>query len=485
MANYYTSCSCAFVVTTVEGQAFERLFDWLDTSIEATVMPAFPPDLKAAMGKDENAPDSDCLAALFWDAQHPFLAPHYTVDHTHEAGTLVEIWGDEIEPDSMAKILFHFARSALPLSFEWAVTCSRMRAESFGGGYAAVFPDRIEIKSTRELADAAVSPELNEHHLPLTTSITGYEPYKSKTLEDASRQYCEIRDESGLGNSEFADGVVTLHGIQIARISYNGKVWEPSAFKAGDPKPLYTPYQQTPIANGNAGAHELLTEDFYRCNFRIVVTETEAETILEAVRLADAILKSAPGAAIDLPPAGSSFFQTFPGTAEDPIATFRSVFEDRMYFLGVTAKAKPAQRSGYMEVQFKSQSFHLSNLARLISFAAVSALPFDLRFEICRTTPSNEPPLKAFLLITTAKFDLGYCITEGEHPVGPGYVYWQEAGHNGENGLFWNEVSGFGPLKAATVYSLQDTQRFPETTDKNGWAALPKPNHSPATRKES
>jgi hypothetical protein len=57
------------------------------------------------------------------------------------------------------------------------------------------------------------------------------------SLEEASRVYCELRDESGEGGSTFPEGKVGKH-----RISYNGKVWL-GAWTAGE-EPVYNPYAQ-------------------------------------------------------------------------------------------------------------------------------------------------------------------------------------------------------------------------------------------------
>ena len=60
---------------------------------------------------------------------------------------------------------------------------------------------------------------------------------KVASLEEASRIYCTLRDESGEGGSTFPEGKVGDH-----RISYNGKVWL-GKWKVGD-KPVFDPYAQ-------------------------------------------------------------------------------------------------------------------------------------------------------------------------------------------------------------------------------------------------
>jgi hypothetical protein len=59
------------------------------------------------------------------------------------------------------------------------------------------------------------------------------------SLEGASAVYSALRDASGEGASTFRDGVVLDHdGTEIARVSYNGRVWAPGQWIPGQ-APLY------------------------------------------------------------------------------------------------------------------------------------------------------------------------------------------------------------------------------------------------------
>ena len=57
------------------------------------------------------------------------------------------------------------------------------------------------------------------------------------SLEEASRIYCTLRDESGEGGSTWPEGKVGAH-----RISYNGKVWL-GKWESGA-KPVFDPYAE-------------------------------------------------------------------------------------------------------------------------------------------------------------------------------------------------------------------------------------------------
>lgn len=65
-----------------------------------------------------------------------------------------------LDPEALAKLIQRCCSATLltgPIGFEWSVTCSRMRAGEFGGGWCAIFHDRIEIETTGEALAASLS----------------------------------------------------------------------------------------------------------------------------------------------------------------------------------------------------------------------------------------------------------------------------------------------------------------------------------------
>lgn len=58
---------------------------------------------------------------------------------------------DDFDPSGIAVLLQRCCHETLaggPIGFEWAETCSKLREGEFGGGWCAVFADRIELEST-------------------------------------------------------------------------------------------------------------------------------------------------------------------------------------------------------------------------------------------------------------------------------------------------------------------------------------------------
>ena len=59
----------------------------------------------------------------------------------------------DFDPENVAMLIQRCCAETLakaPIGFEWATVCSRPRIGEFGGGWCAVFTDRIELESTSE-----------------------------------------------------------------------------------------------------------------------------------------------------------------------------------------------------------------------------------------------------------------------------------------------------------------------------------------------
>ncbi len=104
------------------------------------------------------------------------------------------------------------------------------------------------------------------------------------TLEELSAAYCRERDQSGLGASGFGEAKVRdAIGNAVARVSYNGRVWNPGVWLPGDapifdpvfePRSAAAPALGPPIVEGMA--------DFFVWAENALADQREAEA--EAVR---------------------------------------------------------------------------------------------------------------------------------------------------------------------------------------------------------
>ncbi|MCP3732157.1 hypothetical protein M9978_17175 [Sphingomonas sp. MG17] len=64
------------------------------------------------------------------------------------------------EPDAVAQLIQRCCNETLaqgPIGFEWSVSCSRQRIDEFGGGWCAVFADRIVLRWTRDQLRSAMA----------------------------------------------------------------------------------------------------------------------------------------------------------------------------------------------------------------------------------------------------------------------------------------------------------------------------------------
>jgi hypothetical protein len=68
--------------------------------------------------------------------------------------------------------------------------------------------------------DGAVPDQKRQKETTMKLTIGRRHSIEVASLEEASRVYCDLRDESGEGASTFPNGKVGKY-----RISYNGKVW--------------------------------------------------------------------------------------------------------------------------------------------------------------------------------------------------------------------------------------------------------------------
>jgi hypothetical protein len=82
--------------------------------------------------------------------------------------------------------------------------------------------------------------------MPLVVRQPGFPDIPACNWADASRCYCDRRDHSGLGASEFPEGELAIGDRVVARISYNGRIWLAGPWHPGD-KPLYDNWSATSV----------------------------------------------------------------------------------------------------------------------------------------------------------------------------------------------------------------------------------------------
>ena len=161
MVDYYSMASFAFLCTVEEATILAQAFEIaLDLQLERdpgqpdkSFFDIFPP-----MPDDPFA----SFRAIFPDPDFPELGAD--LDVTIPPGDpdmrAVAILGmSHFQHEAVATLIQRACQTSLvrsPVGFEWSLSCSRPRTDGFGGGWCAVFHDRIEFETTGEVLARAL-----------------------------------------------------------------------------------------------------------------------------------------------------------------------------------------------------------------------------------------------------------------------------------------------------------------------------------------
>lgn len=166
MANNYLYAAFAVTVTVPEADlisaveaAIEAIEDDLDAPERRAAFEALGPAFAAAFPPSSDDPFSGIMS-IFPDAEFPCL----DADITIEAGTdphtrIVSFSGDQFGIEQVANLLFACAKSTLPIGFEYAYTCDKLRNDEFGGGAVIITAGGIDYHSTNTIVRDALSPK--------------------------------------------------------------------------------------------------------------------------------------------------------------------------------------------------------------------------------------------------------------------------------------------------------------------------------------
>ncbi|PZU05744.1 MAG: hypothetical protein DI606_19110 [Sphingobium sp.] len=132
-------------------------------NLDAEFEPDDPsPEFLASFPPTDGGDHWSGLLSLFDEPHFPSLGAELSGGNSLEDPahcTAVISGTTDFQPWSVAQIIQRCCRATLalePLGFEWAVTCSRPRPGEFGGGYCAIFADRVVLQSTGESLSQAL-----------------------------------------------------------------------------------------------------------------------------------------------------------------------------------------------------------------------------------------------------------------------------------------------------------------------------------------
>lgn len=162
MADSYVQGSFAFTCSHTEMALIEEAFQASYDLESGDEPPAPSPEFLAAF--PPTTPD-DCWSgflAIFPDPDFPTFGVEFEGGNSPEQpeiSTVCIYSTTDFQPDPLAALIQHCCQETLrqaPIGFEWACSCSRARIGEFGGGWCAVFADRIEIETTSEALYRAI-----------------------------------------------------------------------------------------------------------------------------------------------------------------------------------------------------------------------------------------------------------------------------------------------------------------------------------------
>ncbi|MEP3145490.1 hypothetical protein [Qipengyuania citrea] len=168
MANNYLQAAFAVTVTAAEARliaAVENAVEALDQGLEGedrqAAFDALGPAFAEAFPPGEDDPFAAVLA-IFPDANFPYLDATISFDEEDDDRKTVSFTGDQFGIEQIANLLFACAKSALPLGFEYAYTCDRLRHDEFGGGAVVITETGIRYRSTSDIVREALAARSDE-----------------------------------------------------------------------------------------------------------------------------------------------------------------------------------------------------------------------------------------------------------------------------------------------------------------------------------
>ena len=167
MADNYVQAAFAVTMTAAEAKlvaACEEAIDILDAARddqdEIALGLAFGklgPDFAAAFPRQPHNPFRS-FAAIFDDPDFICLGAEIFIGEPEENGLVtVSCYGSHINPDNVAALFFHCAKSALPFGFEYAWTCDKFRLSEFGGGAVFITTEGLQHFNTNRMLDEALA----------------------------------------------------------------------------------------------------------------------------------------------------------------------------------------------------------------------------------------------------------------------------------------------------------------------------------------
>ncbi|MBV1686424.1 hypothetical protein KRR38_01730 [Novosphingobium sp. G106] len=169
MADTYVQTCFAFDCTASEWALLQQAFLLsLDLNLEAEPE-EMSSDFRAVFPPTGGDPWSG-FRELFDDPDYPDFGADLAGGETPDEARWQAIISAEVsfDPAAVSRLIQRCCAETLssgPIGFEWSISCSRQRIDEFGGGWCAVFADRIELEGTHEALRAALLGETHDRRV--------------------------------------------------------------------------------------------------------------------------------------------------------------------------------------------------------------------------------------------------------------------------------------------------------------------------------
>lgn len=162
MADTYVQGSFAFTCSHAEMALIEEAFQASHDLQDKRGLTAPTPEFLAAFPQITPDDPWSGFLAIFPDPDFPNFGIDFeggnTLDQPDVSNVSFSSMTD-FQPAALGELIRHCCQTTLhqaPIGFEFAFSCSRPRRSEFGGGWCAVFADRIEIETTGEALSRAI-----------------------------------------------------------------------------------------------------------------------------------------------------------------------------------------------------------------------------------------------------------------------------------------------------------------------------------------
>lgn len=164
MANNYIHAAFAVTITASEAEliaAAETAINAIEEDLQGEsrreAYEALGPAFADAFPPISEDPFSGFMPILP-DKDFPCLDATITIEDGQDHTTkVVAFSGDQFGIEQVANLLFACAKSALPIGFEYAYTCDKLRNDEFGGGAVIITANGIDYHSTHAIVREALS----------------------------------------------------------------------------------------------------------------------------------------------------------------------------------------------------------------------------------------------------------------------------------------------------------------------------------------